>query len=643
MRLDPEIPDRRAVSQVERKPLMERSQPVSRISGETPLRRRRRPASRLWLHRPALVAAGIGLHAVADRGLMRSDAGSRASPGPSSRALAATELIVLQNGINEYLSRLVALRTLFESANEEITRSEFEVFSGRLFENHPGLLRVGWLPKVYRKERAEYEAAAVNDGIAGYRIKSFSRDGAVSPAPPSELIFPGLLFHRAENLAGLRAGLFDRSDAVGDAGAFAGQRRGRGTAHPAGLRSERRHPRRSRQRAGLCEGHVADDDRRPPPQSERLCRRHIRSGATAAIDPHRDGGILRHRRQRLPAGSGPQAPVRNIAALPIFVRAAKRAASIKAFATGAPWSGALRIGDANWQVLAVPAAGRPADRALRPRPDRAGRRPDHHHLRGRSISVSPAATRASSHWPTGACSSLRRSTSDRASQPGVFSRAIGGGGRCARAPARRDVLGPDARSRPLQERQRFAGPRRRRRPAAARWRAGCDRRCAAPTCWRGSAATNSPSSRRAATISAAVRSIWRRGSRKLDRRAVPVAGPSGRGRHQHRHRDGAGARRRSRAAAEEGRPCAVPLEIGRPQLLHASTTTRCRPNSRRATRWKAICATPSRAASSKCIISRSSTSRAGAGRVSRRWCAGVIRPGAWSRPTSSFRSRKRPG
>ena len=90
--------------------------------------------------------------------------------------LASTELIVLQNGINEYLSRLVALRTLFESANEEITRSEFEVFSGRLLENHPGLLRVGWLPKVYARERDDYEAAAVNDGLAGYRIKSFTED-----------------------------------------------------------------------------------------------------------------------------------------------------------------------------------------------------------------------------------------------------------------------------------------------------------------------------------------------------------------------------------------------------------------------------------------------------------------------------------
>ena len=51
-------------------------------------------------------------------------------------------------------------------------------------------------------------------------------------------------------------------------------------------------------------------------------------------------------------------------------------------------------------------------------------------------------------------------------------------------------------------------------------------------------------------------------------RAVPAARSSRRDRHQHRHCDRAGSRQRPGAAAEEGRPCAVPLEIGGPQLLH---------------------------------------------------------------------------
>ena len=103
--------------------------------------------------------------------------------------VAETQAIILQNGMNEYISRLVALRTLFESANEEVTRSEFETFSGRLFEHHPGMLRIAWLPRINRKERAEYEAAAVADGVSGYRIKSFQQDGNYVTAPQKDEYF----------------------------------------------------------------------------------------------------------------------------------------------------------------------------------------------------------------------------------------------------------------------------------------------------------------------------------------------------------------------------------------------------------------------------------------------------------------------
>src|ERR1700680_4382958 len=71
--------------------------------------------------------------------------------------VAKNQTIILQSGIKEYLLRLLALRTLFESANDRITRSEFEVFSSQLFEEHPGILRVNWVPRVTRKERVEFE------------------------------------------------------------------------------------------------------------------------------------------------------------------------------------------------------------------------------------------------------------------------------------------------------------------------------------------------------------------------------------------------------------------------------------------------------------------------------------------------------
>lgn len=149
---------------------------------------RRRLAPLFGLYRPALVAAGVGL--------LFSLVGAAAVARWEDRVnriefenAAETQSLIMQNGMNEYISRLVALRTLFESANEEITRSEFETFSARLFERHPGMLRVAWLPRVNRKERAQYEAAAIADGVSSYRIKSLQGEGFAT-APQSDEYFP---------------------------------------------------------------------------------------------------------------------------------------------------------------------------------------------------------------------------------------------------------------------------------------------------------------------------------------------------------------------------------------------------------------------------------------------------------------------
>jgi diguanylate cyclase (GGDEF)-like protein len=148
--------------------------------------RRRAPVSRLELYRPALIAACVGT--------LLSLAGAIAVGQWENRlsrtefeGLAENQAITIQNGVNEYVGRLITLRTLFESANEDITRSEYETFSQRLFQGHPGLLRVAWVPRVTHKERAEYEAAAIADGLSGYQIKTFA-DGAA--APLADVYFP---------------------------------------------------------------------------------------------------------------------------------------------------------------------------------------------------------------------------------------------------------------------------------------------------------------------------------------------------------------------------------------------------------------------------------------------------------------------
>jgi diguanylate cyclase (GGDEF)-like protein len=319
------------------------------------IERRQISASRPGLHLPALVAAVIGLllSLIAAYAVGRWE--QRVTKA-EFEGVAATELIVLQNGINEYLSRLLTLRTLFESDNEDLTRSEYEVFSGRLFENHLGILRVNWLPKINRKERGDYEAAAVSDGIAGYQIKSLAADGGVTPpAPQSNQYFP--VFFSTEPKTSAVYGLDYSTDPVRwatlerarDNDAVAVQptkllydvngTHGVLVSVPVYVKGTSRTtiPDRRRNLAGYVVG-IFD-------LAQLL--HSIRTAAAASSDI-----AINVYPPDLGRSAGPQ-----YRSVPDYSSAPQTPQSIDAFATGTRWLGALRIGDANWQVQAIPAAG----------------------------------------------------------------------------------------------------------------------------------------------------------------------------------------------------------------------------------------------------------------------------------------------
>ena len=159
---------------------------ISRIrAGERPPHAKSRVASS-WMAIAATVA-GIVLSFVAAGAVGRWE---NSTSKVEFEGVAKNQTIILQSGINEYLARLLALRTLFETFNAQITRSEFDVFNTRLFEEHPGILRVNWVPRVTREERVGFEKAAVLDGVAGYQIKAVASDGALQPAPERDEYFP---------------------------------------------------------------------------------------------------------------------------------------------------------------------------------------------------------------------------------------------------------------------------------------------------------------------------------------------------------------------------------------------------------------------------------------------------------------------
>jgi diguanylate cyclase (GGDEF)-like protein len=319
---------------------------------EAMIERRRTLASWSGLHRPALVAAGVGL--------LLSLAGAFAVGQWEARVtkvefegVAETEAIVMQNGMNEYVSRLAALRTLFESANEEITRSEFETFSGRLFEQHPGILRVAWLPRINRKERAEYEAAAIADGISGYHIKSLGPDGGLTPAPQRGEYFP--VFYSTEPKTSIVYGMDYSSAPV----RRAAMERARDNDLVTALRTRLYETNGGSQSRGVlvCVPVYAKGTSRTTVADRRrnlagyvvgifdlpLLLRSIRTTTAASpavsihvYPPDRGGGAI------------PQEQ-------PDFTSEHQTPRSMRAFAMGPHWAGSLKIGDASWQVRAAPA------------------------------------------------------------------------------------------------------------------------------------------------------------------------------------------------------------------------------------------------------------------------------------------------
>jgi diguanylate cyclase (GGDEF)-like protein len=316
--------------------------------------RRRILGPRAGQHWPAVIAAGIGLLL----SLMAAFAVGRWEQRVTEvafKGVAETQVIVLQNGINEYLSRLATLRTLFESANDEVTRSEFEVFSRRLFERHPGLLRVGWAPRVNRKERAEIEAAAISDGVVGYQIKSFSPDGGVQPAPPSDEYLP--IVFSTEPKTSVVYGMDYWSDPVRRE---ALERARDDDIAVAATTRIWHHPNAGSRGVMVCVPVYVKGTSRTTVKD----RRRNLSGFVVGIFelPQLLQSVIAATAASSAIDISVYAPqaggnTGEVAAVPDYSSAPQTSPPTAAPAAASQWSGALVIGDASWRVLAAPAAG----------------------------------------------------------------------------------------------------------------------------------------------------------------------------------------------------------------------------------------------------------------------------------------------
>ncbi|HZP09087.1 bifunctional diguanylate cyclase/phosphodiesterase [Methyloceanibacter sp.] len=97
----------------------------------------------------------------------------------------------LQNGLDDYLRKLLAVRALYE-ASIDIDANEFAVFTDQILAGQTEKMRVIWCPYVTRAERAAFEREQIEAGLADYAIKSWRASGTPPLSPERDEYFPVL-------------------------------------------------------------------------------------------------------------------------------------------------------------------------------------------------------------------------------------------------------------------------------------------------------------------------------------------------------------------------------------------------------------------------------------------------------------------
>ncbi len=96
----------------------------------------------------------------------------------------------LQENLDNYIDILHSVEGLYTSS-VTVDRQQFKSFVSRWFSRHPGIRALSWNPRILDSERANYEQAAMNDGVINFQITEqvhrgswFGRRAAPSISPP---------------------------------------------------------------------------------------------------------------------------------------------------------------------------------------------------------------------------------------------------------------------------------------------------------------------------------------------------------------------------------------------------------------------------------------------------------------------------
>ncbi len=105
-------------------------------------------------------------------------------------ARASDHLLALQNGIDQYINDISALRAAFQASEHGISRREFQSLSDDLFRDKPAIFGTSWAPRVAGSERAAHELEAAREGLADYSIRTTGADANLTRASDADEYFP---------------------------------------------------------------------------------------------------------------------------------------------------------------------------------------------------------------------------------------------------------------------------------------------------------------------------------------------------------------------------------------------------------------------------------------------------------------------
>ena len=104
--------------------------------------------------------------------------------------VAENHFMVVQNGLNEYVNRLRAVRALFDSSETPISRDGFTAFTKPLLLEATAIATLSWVPRVPNSERARFELEGAIEGLANYQIKMMGQGGHMAPSPKRDEYYP---------------------------------------------------------------------------------------------------------------------------------------------------------------------------------------------------------------------------------------------------------------------------------------------------------------------------------------------------------------------------------------------------------------------------------------------------------------------